>query len=197
MKRIGSSITSVFIGLAAALLIVQPFYTWFAADDFSYIVKVKQSGLIRNMWQEYLNWDGRSISLTYPVCRFGAWTGIYWVGPFVGTFLLVVIAHLMLRISEIKVESIQNKIFNLILLTSILWLVCFYFASQTLYWTTGIGYNMDIVMLFMALFWLQKKPEGMGYYLAGIPIFFYAGTCSPNGVLALFFLLFIQCPRGK
>ena len=174
------------------LLFLQPYYSWFAADDFNYVLKVKESGLINNMWHEYLNWDGRSISLTYPVCRFGAWTGIYWVGPLVGTLLLVVIAHLMLKISEIKVESIQNKIFNLILLTSSLWLVCFYFASQTLYWTTGIGYNMDIVMLFMSLLWLQKKPEGMGYYLAGIPIFFYAGTCSPNGVLALFFLLFTQ-----
>lgn len=178
--------------LSLSLLMIQPVYTWFTADDFCFIHRVQHDGLMKNMWNEYLNWDGRSISLTYPVCRFGAWTGLHWVGPLVGTVLLAIISGLMLRLAGIWGKSLKDNIFNLTLLTACLWLVCFYFSSQTLYWTTGIGYNLDIVMLFTALLWLQKKPESTVYYLVGIPIYFYAGTCSPNGVLALLFLLFIQ-----
>ena len=190
MKYINTK--SVLVLLSLSLLMIQPVYTWFTADDFCFIYKVQHDGLIKNMWFEYLNWDGRSISLTYPVCRFGAWTGLPWVGPLIGTVLLCIISGLMLRLAGIIGKSFQERIYNLTLVTACLWLVCFYFSSQTLYWTTGIGYNMDIVMLFTALLWLQKKPGGLGYYLTGTPIYFYAGTCSPNGVVALLFLLIIQ-----
>jgi hypothetical protein len=185
--------SGILLAMVALLILwVQPFYTWFAADDFCYIQSVRANGWIGNMWQEYLSWDGRSISLTYPVCRFGLWTGKYWVGPMLGTLLLMGIAHLMLLISGLQGQGLREKWQRRITLTAALWLVCFYFSSQTLYWTTGIGYNLDVVMLFMAFYWLKRwKGEGLDYWL-GIPIFFYAGTCSPNGVLALLFALGVQ-----
>jgi hypothetical protein len=47
-------------------------------------------------------------------------------------------------------------------------------------------------MLFMSWYWLQRWKGNRNDYLLGIPIFFYAGTCSPNGVLALLFALGLQ-----
>jgi len=182
----------LMIILTLILLLIQPFYTWFTADDFCLIPAVQQNGLISNMWQEYLTWDGRSISLTYPVCRFGLWTAQYWVGPMLGTLLLLGIAHLMLLISGLQGHGFREKWQRRITLTAALWLVCFYFSSQTLYWTTGIGYNLDVVMLFMAFYWLKRWKGNRNDYLLGIPIFFYAGTCSPNGVLSLLFALGLQ-----
>ncbi len=178
----------LMIILTLILLLIQPFYTWFTADDFCLIPAVQQNGLISNMWQEYLTWDGRSISLTYPVCRFGLWTGKYWVGPMLGSLLLLGIAHLMLLISGLQGQGLREKWQRIITLTA----VCFYFSSQTLYWTTGIGYNLDVVMLFMAFYWLKRWNGEVRDYWLGIPIFFYAGTCSPNGVLALLFALGVQ-----
>jgi hypothetical protein len=178
--------------VALAILLIQPFFTWFTADDFCLMGKVQADGIISNMFHEYLTWDGRSISLTYPVCRFGLWTGKYWVGPMLGTLLLLGIAHLILLISGLQGQGLREKWQRRITLTAALWLVCFYFSSQTLYWTTGIGYNLDVVMLFIAFYWLKRwKSQGRDYLL-GIPIFFYAGTCSPNGVLALLFALWLQ-----
>jgi hypothetical protein len=178
--------------IALLVLLIQTFYTWFTADDFCLMSAVQQNGLMSNMWHEYLTWDGRSISLTYPVCRFGLWTGKYWVGPMLGTLLLMGIAHLMLLISGLQGQGLREKWQRRITLTAALWLVCFYFSSQTLYWTTGIGYNLDVVMLFMAFYWLKRWKGNRNDYLLGIPIFFYAGTCSPNGVLSLLFALGLQ-----
>ena len=80
-----------FLALAALLvLLIQPFYTWFTADDFGLIRPIQQAGLFGNMIEMYKTWDGRSISLTYPICRFGLWIGKYWVGPMLGTLLLLV-----------------------------------------------------------------------------------------------------------
>ncbi|MFN5218846.1 MAG: hypothetical protein ACK5CL_08760, partial [Sphingomonadales bacterium] len=149
------------------MLLIQPFYTWFTADDFCLMSAVQQNGLMSNMWQEYLTWDGRSISLTYPVCRFGLWTGKYWVGPMLGTLLLMGIAHLMLLISGLQGHGFREKWQRIITLTAALWLVCFYFSSQTLYWTTGIGYNLDVVMLFMSWYWLQRWKGNRNDYLLG------------------------------
>jgi hypothetical protein len=178
--------------VSCALLLVQSFFTWFTADDFCYIQKVQADGLVSNMWREYLTWDGRSISLTYPVCRFGLWVGKYWVGPMIATILLYAIAKLILAISEIKSVSWLESRTREVVLTALLWLVCFYFSSQTLYWTTGIGYNMDVVMLFSAYLLLQKWQNKAQFYLLGIPVFFYAGTCSPNGVIALLAIVVVQ-----
>ena len=177
--------------VALVILLLQPFFTWFTADDFCLIGKVQSDGLISNMFHEYLTWDGRSISLTYPVCRLGLWLGKYWVGPMVGTLLLLVLSVMILKGLELKSNDRVNAAIQTMALTAALWLAFFNFSSQTLYWTTGVGYVMDLVML-MAALWLYRiwKPT-LKYFLLGIPVYFYAGTCSPNGVLALLFILVV------
>jgi hypothetical protein len=184
---------NIIIALAAlTILLVQPFYTWFTADDFCLIGKVQADGLISNMFHEYLTWDGRSISLTYPICRLGLWLGKYWVGPMVGTLLLLALAVMILRALELKSSNRITSAVQSVSLAATLWLGFFNFSAQTLYWTTGVGYIMDLVLL-MAAIWLYKvwKPT-WNHYLLGIPIYFYAGTCSPNGVLALLVIFFIE-----
>ncbi len=184
--------TILLIILAVVVYFIQPVYTWFAADDFCLMAKIQAEGLIRNMFHDYMNWDGRSISLTYPVCRIGLYAGLPWLGPFLGSLLMMAMAVLLLRIVDSKFNFGWTGIFRTITLTVLLWLVFFNFLSQTLFWTTGVGYNMDIVLLLLALFWIKQWKGSTRDFVLGLPIFFYAGTCSPNGVLALLFLLFVQ-----
>lgn len=181
---------TTLLALAALLvLLIQPFYTWFTADDFGLIRPIQQAGLFGNMIEMYSTWDGRSISLTYPVCRFGLWIGKYWVGPMLGTLLLLILSWMMLNAFKVKSINRITAAVQSISLAAALWLAFFNFSSQTLYWTTGVGYIMDLVMLMGAL-WLYNvwKPT-LRYYLLGIPVYFYAGTCSPNGVFALLLIL--------
>lgn len=177
---------------ALMVLFIQPFYTWFTADDFGYILSVKANGWVGNMFHEYLTWDGRSISLTYPVCRLGLWLGKYWVGPMLGTLLLLIAGRLLLVNTGFRAEGRIQSLQLTAVMGMLLWLACFPISSQTLYWTTGIGYNLDIVLLLLAYLFMKQPWEKPLYKILAIPIFFYAGTCSPNGVLALLLVLGLE-----
>ena len=101
----------IFLALVALfILLLQPYYTWFTADDFCLIGKVQADGLISNMFHEYLTWDGRSISLTYPVCRLGLWLGKYWVGPMIGTLLLLVAGRLLVANTGFRIHGWQQSL---------------------------------------------------------------------------------------
>jgi hypothetical protein len=185
------------LALAALLvLLIQPFYTWFAADDFGYILSVKANGWVGNMVQEYLTWDGRSISLTYPVCRLGLWLGKYWVGPMIGTLLLLMAGILLITNNGFRIQGLQQSIQVTAVMGMLLWFACFPISSQTLYWTTGIGYNLDILLLLLAYAWMKKSWDKPWEKALAIPVFFYAGTCSPNGVLALLLVMGLEWLNG-
>lgn len=184
---------NILLAIAAlAILLIQPFYTWFTADDFCYMKSVQANGLISNMFHEYLTWDGRSISLTYPVCRLGLWLGRYWVGPMIGTLLLLMAGRLLASNTGFRIQGWQQSLQLTAVMGMFLWLACFPISSQTLYWTTGIGYNLDIVLLLLAYAWMKKSWDKPWQKALSIPIFFYAGTCSPNGVLALLLVLGLE-----
>lgn len=181
-----------FVAISFLLLFMQPFFTWFSSDDFCLLPMVKANGLLRNMLHDYMFWDGRSISLTYPVCRAGLFAGLPWLGPLIGSLLLMLSAWLIFQLTSDRGNKVFQQLVSVITLTALLWLVFYEFLAQTLYWTTGVGYIMDIVMLLAALWWMRRWKGQRLDYLAGIPVFFYAGTCSPNGVLALLFVLAIE-----
>ena len=178
------------------VLLIQPFFTWFAADDFCYIQAVQANGWVGNMFHEYLTWDGRSISLTYPVCRLGLWLGKYWVGPMLGTMFMLAAGWLMMKITGIQIQGRKQALEAIAAAGMLIWLACFPISSQTLYWTTGIGYNLDIVLLLLAYAWIKKSWDKPWQKALSIPIFFYAGTCSPNGVLALLLVLGLEWLYG-
>jgi hypothetical protein len=185
------------LALAALLvLLIQPFYTWFTADDFCYIQAVQANGWVGNMFHEYLTWDGRSISLTYPVCRLGLWLGKYWVGPMMGTLLLLTAGRLLVANTGFRIQGWQQSLQLTAVMGMLLWIACFPISSQTLYWTTGIGYNLDIVLLLLAYTWMKKSWDKPWEKALAIPVFFYAGTCSPNGVLALLLVLGLEWLHG-
>ena len=181
---------------AISILFLQVYYTWFAADDYCLIAKVQADGLISNMFHEYLTWDGRSISLTYPVCRLGLWLGKYWVGPMMGTLLLLTAGRLLVANTGFRMQGWQQSLQVTAVMGIFLWLACFPISSQTLYWTTGIGYNLDIVLLLLAYTWMKKSWDKPWEKALAIPVFFYAGTCSPNGVLALLLVLGLEWLHG-
>lgn len=178
--------------LAVIIYFIQPFYTWFAADDFCYIGKVQHEGIISGMFHEYMHWDGRSISLTFPVCRLGLYFGKYWMGPLLGSVLLMMAGYLILKIANFKFKNKAEMFFTLAFITAVLWLCLFNILAQTLYWTTGIGYNMDVLMLLFAYWLFRNWSNKKWQYIVAVPAFFYAGTASPNGVLALLLVIGIH-----
>lgn len=178
--------------LGAVIFFIQPLYTWFVADDFPYLMKVQRTGIFGNMWQDYKGWDGRSISLTYFMSRIGLYYGKYWVGPMIASLMVLVTSILTLKLADIRFSSKTSYFSAIMVLTGFYWLVSFNFSSQTLYWTTGIGYNLDLILLLFAAWLLKTWRQGIPFYILAAIAGFYAGTVSPNGVLALLFVLVIS-----
>jgi hypothetical protein len=171
--------------IAGFLFLLQPFFTWFVADDYCYMPQVQSEGVFARMWHDYMTWDGRCISLTYPFSRTGLFYGVYWLGPLMASVLLLSTIFLILK----KINSVNFV--NMMVMTGIFWLAAFNFLSQTLYWTTAIGYILDVSMLFWAYLLFSTWKHTVKYFVLAVPVYFYAGTASPNGVLALLLVLII------
>lgn len=183
----------LILALAAALLfMLQPVYTWFAADDYCYIHDVKIKGVFRSMWNDYLTWDGRSISLTYPLSRLGLYLQKAWVGPLMASMLMAAAAFVMLNISGYELKGRKQWFMGVMLTVALLWLASFNFIGQTLYWTTGTGYNLDVLLLLSAYYVATRFSQSRLSGILSVPLMLYAGTGSPNGVLALLFLLALE-----
>jgi hypothetical protein len=170
------------------LFLIQPFFTWFTADDFCFMPEVQSQGIFQNMWHHYMNWDGRGMSITFIVARLGLWSGVYWVGPMLASVLFMLFGGLVLRVFMPRLENHKERIISLSVMTAVLWLCAFPFSSQTLYWSTGAGYNLDIILILAgyALF-IYYRPA-LPFVLGTLPVLFYVGTASPNAVAGLLFL---------
>ena len=178
----------------AALLVyfIHPFFTWFVADDFCFMPEVHSQGVFKNMWHHYMNWDGRGMSLTFIIARVGLWTGVYWVGPMLASLLLLLFGWINIRLFLPELTSRNERIIALSTMTAVLWLCCFPFASQTLYWSTGAGYNLDIILILAGYAGVMHLKPGIKNTMLGIPLFFYVGTASPNAVAGLLLIMGIQ-----
>ena len=172
--------------IATTLFFIQPFFTWFVADDFCYMPQIQKEGVFSRMWQDYMTWDGRSISLTYPFSRLGLYFGIYWFGPLLASFTLLITMYLVVK------NKTSNTFLSTLVITFVFWLASFNFLSQTLYWSTAVGYILDISMLYWAYLLFSFWKGTTKQYLIAIPVYFYAGTASPGGVIALLFVLVVS-----
>jgi hypothetical protein len=154
--------------------------------------EVQAQGVFQNMWHHYMTWDGRGMSLTFIIARVGLWTGVYWVGPMLASLLLLLFGWMNLRLFLPRITGRQNRIIALSAMTAVLWLCCFPFASQTLYWSTGAGYNLDIILILAGYAGMMHLQPGVKNTVLGIPLFFYVGTASPNAVAGLLLIMGIQ-----
>jgi hypothetical protein len=175
--------------LALLCYLIQPFFTWFTADDFCFLPQVQAEGLFQNMWNHYMTWDGRGLSLTYIVARVGLWSGIYWLGPMLASVLFMLFGGLVLHFFLPQKQNRKEKIISLSVITGLLWLSAFHFSSQTLYWSTGAGYNLDIILILAGCVLFEKFRRNTPFILGSFPILFYVGTASPNAFAGLLFLI--------
>lgn len=171
--------------LAIVLFLIQPFLTWFNSDDYCLIPKLKAYGMWQCMYDDYLNWDGRSISITYIVSRLGLLFEIYWLGPLIGSVLMALSAYFI-----VKAQTHTRAIYSYMDVIILIWLGSFYFISQTLYWSTGIGYTFEMFIIILSAFFLRK--DDTNTYLLKVPLFFILGSFSPNAVMALLVVIAID-----
>lgn len=176
------------IWAAFVLILVQPYFTWFYADDYCLIPKLKAKGMWESMLLDYNTWDGRSLSVVYFLSRIGHFFEVYWIGPLLSTFMVFLSAFFLIK--EIDVFNRVQKFQYTTMVSVVIWLGSFYFISQTVYWSTGIGYSFE--MLFIVIFYrmIDKGKDKVN----GLSLLFFliVGSFSTNAVFAILFVLFIH-----
>lgn len=191
----------VIVGLAFLSVFIYNYYTPMLSDDFSYGLQVRKAhsfaDLIRQEYEQYLNWNGRSvvhlllrITLSLPTILF--------------KFSNSIVFTILLLLMYLNIESRKkHDLFVLLISLMGLWLFTVDFR-QTVLWQTGACnylWGSTIILGFMTLAEkLHEKEVRTGKTLKNIPVFigFFvfgvaAGWCNENtSGAALLFILYLH-----
>jgi hypothetical protein len=147
--------------LAIAGIILLSFFSWFSCDDFCNKSELARYSVFKMAWIEYLNWDGRSLSISsfvqltalkyFPV---ELTTGI-WASAFVLTVIFI-----------FKIIQIENPVFykgkNSFVLVAVfcamLWLGLWKLVPDIIYWSTGGSYSL---LNLLGVLWLYIFLRGL------------------------------------
>jgi hypothetical protein len=188
------SVKSLFLFILALIGILQfaqnAFYVWSWGDDYLIKVILQKTTVINFLINDYVSFDGRSLSLVYFISRFGLSTQTTAFATIVASAMFFVCAIILTLILQNKTKVKPAEFFiNAVFFTAVLWLCSFNSLHQTLYWQTGMLYVVE-VFLFYVVYYLLNFTKIHSYWLFILSII--AGIASPGAVLAILLVLMIE-----
>jgi len=126
------------------------------ADDFWFRVEVSKVGFWRNIFDLYIGWDGRALSIPYWFRNFCVITFSSEITSMLASLAFLVTAYFY-ALSIVKVLDCANVKFDLdkfvLLIVAVagLWLAMRPHLSRSLYWPTGSFYTFSN---FMSAYWM-------------------------------------------
>jgi hypothetical protein len=188
------NIKSLFLFLLALIGFVQfvqnAFYVWSWGDDYLIKALLQKTSIISFLVNDYLTFDGRSLSIGYFISRFGLSTHMTAFATIVASALFFVCATILSLILQNKTKLKPAEFFiNSVFFTAVLWLGCFNSLHQTLYWQTGMLYVVE-VFLFYGVYYILNCTKIHSIWLFFLSII--AGMASPGAVLAILMVLVIE-----
>jgi hypothetical protein len=184
--------------LAVLLIIFSAYYTWWWADDYCAYNDIMHAGSIFNhIINQYMNWDGRFISLagliqTVFLKYFQPEVAIFfWAICFcAGTLLFL---RLVLPVKNIGSKTL---IIGYSLFIVLLWQGMKPYVSQIIYWVTGGAYSFHLLIagFFLYYYYTQfiKSKISLESTIILLIISLLAGGTSQNLTLALLTVLFVD-----
>ncbi|WP_298119860.1 DUF6056 family protein [Flavobacterium sp.] len=191
-----NSIT-VFLGFTAMIVILSIcINTFYWSDDYAFMVKLNQKGVLENCIYGYNTWDGRFLTLAaffqgflLHYVKIEAVT-FFWTITFVlSCFFLVKILQ-----QELKIKT-NKQVFFWFLLTTVFWLGCYQHFSETVYWGTGGIYSLDLLLGAIWIYWYSKLNVNnftISKKIYFILFSFIVGATTQNLTIALLSLIFID-----
>jgi len=152
------NILSIF-SVAGILLLC--LFTSFSGDDYCIKGQLSETSILDLSWAEYLNWDGRRLSipsfvqlgfLSYLPAEF---ITFFWGLCFIGTSFFIC------KILSIENPSFQENglsISTLGMMCVVLWLGMWKFIPDIIYWPTGGAYSLSGLL---GIFWLYAFLRGL------------------------------------
>ncbi len=192
MKKIlENKILNQFLILFGFLLIlIQPMFTWFQADDYCLMQQLKGKSIFQAMIHDYLTWDGRFISISYIIGRLGLKLQLFWLNPLIATLLVILISW---SFSKYQFKDNSRIFLNTFILVIIFWLGAYNFLSQTLYWSIGVVYIVELTLITLIYF---CNKNNINIYLKSL-IYLLSSTISPNALIAILMIEVITIIKFK
>lgn len=188
---------SVYLGFTAMMVILSIcINTFYWSDDYAFMVKLDKNGVIGNCIYGYNTWDGRFFAL---VAFFQGFLLKYIqieVVTFFWTITFILSGLFLVKIIQQELIFNNNKQLLLgFLLTTTFWLGCYKHLSETVYWGTGGGYSLDLLLAAVWIYWYFKLLTH-DFTIANKIYFllfsFIVGATTQNLTIALLCLIFID-----
>jgi len=185
------------VSIAGILLL--SFFSWYSADDLCNLNELARYSVLKMAWLQYMNWDGRSLSLAgflqLSVLKyFSAEAATFlWAASFVGVAFLI-----------LKIVSIENPLFisreNMLVATaiiaSVLWLGEWKLIPDIIYWPTGGSYSfmnlVGLLWLYVFLSGIKAKSFTLGNNLLILLLSLICGINSHNYIIGLIVIVLIE-----
>ncbi|WP_395053509.1 DUF6056 family protein, partial [Flavobacterium sp.] len=173
--------------------------TFYWADDYSFMLKIKSKGIIGNCIYGYNNWEGRFLTL-------GAFFQGFLIKYFRVEFITLVWSSLFLTSGLLMIKIIFSElnsvIFNkinyyliAISLAILLWLGAYFHVAETVYWATGGIYSFFLLQCSVwIIFYLNfQKGNFTTFQKIFFLVFcFFSGASSQNLAVAFLALIAIS-----
>lgn len=172
-KIISSSTLLTALGITALFgILANSYVTFFWVDDFSMAYTLKNKGVLEFIWHQYINWDGRFLTLTgliqASLFKLGDsfYSTLFWSTCYITAFFFVV-----------KMQIKLNKLLATAIISSSFLIIFYAHLFETLYWATGGVYSMALMI---GSIWLWYNSEQTRKLWLIALLSFIAGSTTQN-----------------
>lgn len=180
-------------------IIALSFFVFKNADDYYFAFSQKGVNIFEYMFNRYMQWDGRSISLATFVqisaIRYLSLEGVV----FIWTCCFILLSYFITKILQIELNletlSIKNKIIATAIISITLWQGMKSIISEVVYWGVGGAYIFTTLTSIVWIFFILKKLKKEEIFFTKTLTFVFAviaGASSMNlGTALLTFCIVI------
>jgi hypothetical protein len=176
--------------------------TWRWADDFALYVSLRDISILEHMWNFYMQWDGRFLSLGAFLQSFAIkylpheLSTLMWTSFFIiSSYLFVELIILEMNITN---QIIRDKLIFTAMFASVFWIGIKSHIAETVYWATGGVYSFsNCIGLLYALTLVCLRNNKVNTYSIFTYLYFFiisivSGMLSHSLTPALWVLLFFN-----
>jgi hypothetical protein len=164
-------------------IILLSFFAWYSADDLYSRIELARHSIAHIALFQYLNWDGRSLSLAAFVQLFAvknfpaAIPVLLWSISFVASAYMI---RMLIRLMNPSVARL-NAIVEVAIIAVIMWLGMWKLIGDIIYWPTGGSYSfMNLVGLTWLYIFLSDIQKQRFNFSRCVFIFFLSLVCGDN-----------------
>jgi hypothetical protein len=179
--------------LSIAGIVLLSLFTWYSCDDYCNKTELARYSIFKMAWLEYMNWDGRSLTISsfvqlialkyFPV----ELTTFIWAACFIGVAVFI---FKIIQLESPAFIAKKNSLIMIGIFSSMLWLGLWKLIPDVIYWSTGGSYSLltllGLAWLFIFLRGLKNRRFNNRHRVSIFFLSLFLGMNSHNFILGLF-----------